>query len=199
MTSTDDLRQRLLAMAGDIEQWRSESRRLREVSQLPGAAADDALLLSIEETSGAIYRGIAAFDELVVDVEGESHAAAGQVAEVGDALRLVLMEITELGTGLYSLRSSEKSEGDLPDELVEFATSSNGDKWFLSSAEDDGQAFVEHHPNEPSGGAITRTSVTEFLAGKPSGPQHEALRRWLEAERHHEGKRVHSSRTSPAG
>jgi hypothetical protein len=183
MTNSDELRQRLLAMAADIEQWRSEARRLRDAAQLPGAASDDVLLLSVEETSGAIYRGIAGFDELVLDVDRESHVAAGQVAEVGDALRLVLMEITELGTGLYSLRSgNEPREGEMPHELIEFATSSNGDKWLLSPADGGGRAFVEHRANEPSGGAVTRIPVADFLAGKPAGPQHDALRQLLAAE-----------------
>jgi hypothetical protein len=182
MTDTDDLRQRLQAMATDIVRWRAEATRLRDATQLPGAATDDALLLSVEETSGEIYREIDTFDELVKDVDRTSHVAAGQVAEVGDALRLILMEITELGTGLYGLRSADVLEPvDVGPELVEFASSSNGDRWFLGPAEGNTRAFVEHRANEPSGGAVTRTSVATFLASKPPGPQHDALRTLLES------------------
>ncbi|MDB5538854.1 MAG: hypothetical protein JWQ89_581 [Devosia sp.] len=108
MTSkNDDLPERLRAIAADIVGWRDEARRLDEAARLPEARTDNQLLLSVEETSGAIYKGIASFEELVADVDRTSHAAAGQIAEVGDALRLLLMEITELGTRLYSLRSDD--------------------------------------------------------------------------------------------
>lgn len=176
---TVDLVSRLNGMATDVENWRSEANRLREAARQPEAATDNALLLSLEETSGAIYAGIDAFTELVEDVDRQSHAAAGQIAEVGDALRLLLMEITELGTGLYSLRSRDALSELAEPELVEFETSSNGDKWFLVPAAGDQEAFVEHRANEPSGGAVTRTPVTEFLKGKPTGPQHDALRQLL--------------------
>ena len=101
----NDLSERLRALTAEIAHWRSEAQRLDVAGKLPGARFDDALLLSVEETSGSIYAGIASFDALVVDIDKASHAAAGQIAEVGDALRLLLMEITELGTRLYSLRS----------------------------------------------------------------------------------------------
>jgi hypothetical protein len=180
MTDTVDLRLRLGAIATEIEHWRSEASRLRAAGQLPDAASDDALLLSVEEVSGAIYRGIVDFEELVAEVDRKSHAAAGQVADLGDALRLVLLEITELGTRLYSLRSAAPSKhGATPHELIEFATSSNGDKWLLSLAEGNNLAFVEHRANMPSGGAITRTSVDTFLAVRPAGPEHESLRALL--------------------
>lgn len=178
---TIDLCSRLNRMATAVEHWRSEAKLLSEAARRPEAATDDELLFSVEETSGAIYREIDVFDELVKDVDTKSQVAAGQIAEVGDALRLLLMEITELGTGLYSLRSSDMSKaGDVHRDLVEFATSSNGDKWLLGPAEGNHPAFVEHRANEPSGGSITRTSVAEFLDGKPAGPQHDALRQLLE-------------------
>jgi hypothetical protein len=47
---------------------------------------------------------------LVAEVE----AGGGQeprLAGIGDELRLVLMEITELGTAMYSVRSGEASQG----------------------------------------------------------------------------------------
>jgi hypothetical protein len=182
VTDTDGLRRRLTEMAVDIKRWRSFAVELSDAEQRSGAATDNALLLSVEETSGAIYRAIEVFDELVKDVDRKSHIAAGEIAEVGDALRLVLMEITELGTGLYSLRSRvllpETSRFPGP---VEFAVSSHGDKWILCPAESDGP-IIEHHANEPSGGAITRISIAAFLRESPSGPQHEALRLLLQRQ-----------------
>lgn len=101
----DEFSERLRAFSAEIVRWRAESQRLDVAGKLPGARFDDALLLSAEETSGSIYAAIAKFDALVADIDKTSHVAAGQAAEVGDALRLLLMEITELGTRLYSLRS----------------------------------------------------------------------------------------------
>jgi hypothetical protein len=75
--------------------------KLADASQ----TADDALLQQVEETSREIYREIAAFDLIVADVGKLSADSAAQLGEVGDALRLVLLEITELGTHLYSIRS----------------------------------------------------------------------------------------------
>ena len=101
----DDLSKRLRALAEELTLWRSDADRLHAAAKMQGAKFDDELLVSVEKTSGSIYSGIAVFDGLVSDIEKTSHVAAGQVAEVGDALRLLLMEITELGTRLYSLRS----------------------------------------------------------------------------------------------
>ena len=183
MTNTDDLRQRLTEMAVDIKRWQGDANALHEATHRPDAATDNELLLSVEETSSAIYRAVDIFDELVKDVDSKSHIAAGQVAEVGDALRLVLMEITELGTGLYSLRSSDLTlEASRIPEPVEFAVSSNGDTWLLCPAEGDSPALVEHRANAPSGGAITRISVTAFLEERPAGPQHDALRALLRGQ-----------------
>lgn len=183
MINTDELRQRLEAIATDIDSWRREANRIREAMKRPGVVSDDEFLVSIEETCGEIYRGIDDFDQLVVDINTSSQTAAGQVAEVGDALRLVLMEITELGTRLYGLRSPDISDTtSLTHDLVEFAVSSNGDRWLLRPEDESNRAYVEHRANEPSGGAVTRTSVATFLAGKPLGPQHDALRLLLAAE-----------------
>ena len=102
---TDVLSERLQALATEMASWRAEAQILDVAAKQPGANFDDALLLSLEETSGNIYAGIASFDALANDIDKTSHAAAGHIAEVGDALRLLLMEITELGTRLYSLRS----------------------------------------------------------------------------------------------
>lgn len=35
--------------------------------------------------------------------------------------------------------------------------------------------FVEHEPNEPSGGQLSRLSVGAFLARGAAGPEHQAL------------------------
>ncbi|MBW6426103.1 hypothetical protein KX729_32585 [Rhizobium sp. XQZ8] len=62
-----------------------------------------------------------------------------------------------------------------PEEQIEFAASSNGDRWFLCGQRKREDAFVLHRANPASGGHETRRSVDAFLALKPNGPEHEAL------------------------
>jgi hypothetical protein len=59
--------------------------------------------------------------------------------------------------------------------LTEFASSSNGDRWFLGTNELTQQAFVLHRGNPSSGGHETRTPVQQFLNTRPFGPEREAL------------------------
>jgi hypothetical protein len=58
--------------------------------------------------------------------------------------------------------------------LKEFASSSNGDRWFLGTKESQ-EIFVLHRGNLPSGGHETETSVQQFLNTRPFGPEREAL------------------------
>jgi hypothetical protein len=60
-------------------------------------------------------------------------------------------------------------------EPTHFASSSNGDTWLLSTAEDLHVEVVIHRANKPSGGHETRRSVPEFLDLRPWGPEHDAL------------------------
>jgi hypothetical protein len=57
----------------------------------------------------------------------------------------------------------------------EFYSSSNGDRWFLCRSDRDGQAFVRHQANEPSGGNSTHVEIGRFLLRGPTGPEHSAL------------------------
>lgn len=63
-----------------------------------------------------------------------------------------------------------------PEAQIEFAASSNGDRWYLCGEGKPEGAFVLHRANPASGGHETRRSIDAFLAQKPSGPEHEALR-----------------------
>ncbi len=89
-SDTPDLLERLRITAADITGWREQAESMKAKSREAGAKYDDKLLLEIEETSGAIYDGIAEFDVLAADVDKASHAAGTQIVEVGDALRLLL-------------------------------------------------------------------------------------------------------------
>ncbi|MEO7224328.1 MAG: hypothetical protein ABIY37_17810 [Devosia sp.] len=106
MTQTTDIADRLHLTASRIAQWQLDAKRLSTILHERPGRLEPLVLLDVEETSGAIYREIDAFEALVADVDRQSHAAAGQIAEVGDALRLVLLSITELGSEMYARENS---------------------------------------------------------------------------------------------
>ena len=53
----------------------------------------------------------------------------------------------------------------------EFASSSNGDRWYLDRDDATGIAHVIHKANEPSGGAVTTIELGVFLNRGPSAPE----------------------------
>lgn len=67
--------------------------------------------------------------------------------------------------------------------LKEFASSSNGDRWFLGSDELTREDFVLHRANPSSGGHETKIPVQQFLDTRPFGPERETLLVLLGAER----------------
>lgn len=60
-----------------------------------------------------------------------------------------------------------------------FFSSSNGDRWSLGRDVDAGAAHVMHYANVPSGGAVTRIEIADFLGGGPARPEQHALLRLL--------------------
>jgi hypothetical protein len=62
----------------------------------------------------------------------------------------------------------------MTDKRREIYRSSNGDAWFLLR-DASGRVYVEHEPNELSGGHLPRLSVGAFLARGAAGPEHQAL------------------------
>lgn len=103
----NDIADRLHLTASRITQWRLDAERLQIILDERPGLIEPLIMLDVEETAGAIYREIEAFDALLVDIDRKSHAAAGQIAEVGDALRLVLLLITELGTEMYARETAD--------------------------------------------------------------------------------------------
>jgi hypothetical protein len=59
--------------------------------------------------------------------------------------------------------------------------SSNRDTWHLSHDPATGERAVRHRPNQQSGGQESYSDLAEFLAQGANGPEHQALRRLLEA------------------
>jgi hypothetical protein len=77
----------------------------------------------------------------------------------------------------------------MPEGPIEFAASSNGDKWFLEHDGAAGEHIVIHRANIASGGTETRWSISSFLEVAGDHPQGQALRdiRFLEGESRSEG------------
>ncbi|MBB2830544.1 UNVERIFIED_ORG: hypothetical protein GGD51_000645 [Rhizobium esperanzae] len=67
----------------------------------------------------------------------------------------------------------------MPEAQIEFATSANGDKWYLRHNETAEQRMVIHHANDASGGTETRWPVSSYLEHFGDHPQGQALREAL--------------------
>jgi len=101
-----DTADRLSHFAQNIQRWRDEAARLTLVaarSRHVPPTEDE--LVELEKTANDIYDDIAGFQKAVDEVSSRSLAAAAELQVVSDALRLVLLEITELGVRLYSVHS----------------------------------------------------------------------------------------------
>ena len=100
------LSERLKLFAGKIDAWRRRAAETHDLADKVVAqkSVDAATLVEIEQTGTDIRAEIAAFDKLVSEVGRISPASAAELGGIGDALRLVLLEITELGTRMYAVR-----------------------------------------------------------------------------------------------
>jgi hypothetical protein len=61
----------------------------------------------------------------------------------------------------------------------ELYRSSNGDRWFLARSTDTGEVFIEHIPNAPSGGRISRIEIGAFLMRGAHGAEQQELLRLI--------------------
>jgi hypothetical protein len=109
MSDAAELAERLRPLAGKIVLWRAEAERIRAMMReaAESKSADPQALEGIEETAGEIFKEIEEFRALLKEIEQSSPKAAGELAGVNDELHLVLMEITELSTRMYSFRQGE--------------------------------------------------------------------------------------------
>jgi len=104
MTDPQSARESLEHFALNIDLWRAEAARLRKLAD-GTQVADTEALVSVETTAGDIYREIESFKKVVAGIAEQSPDAAGELAEIGETLHLLLLEITEQGSKLYSTRS----------------------------------------------------------------------------------------------
>jgi hypothetical protein len=116
MDSTEtDLKARLVFFRDKIPTWALKASALKSrVGEIRKASEiDETELLAIETSLGELHEETAAFNELVGEVSRISPVASAELAEAGDAFRLILLELTELSVALYSVRSGldEISEG----------------------------------------------------------------------------------------
>ena len=61
----------------------------------------------------------------------------------------------------------------------ELYRSPNGDSWYLGREPTNGQAFIIHQPNGPSGGRLSHIALKDFLKGDATRPEHQALLRLI--------------------
>ena len=120
MSDAGDLTNRLRPFGDDLVEWRQAAASLRtKVQEAVDAKSVDAeTLTATEQSADKIYEAIDRFDALKSVVAETSPRAAEQLAGVGEAMRLVLLEMTELTTRLYSVRSIPQSEDPKPEHSL---------------------------------------------------------------------------------
>lgn len=103
---------------------------------------------------------IDAVDGLITHAERQARAIEDLRSDLGHKQGIV----TRIGGGDFA-------DPAPAGPLREFASSSNGDRWFLGRDEASGVAHVVHKANLPSGGAVTRVALDAFLGRGPSTPE----------------------------
>ena len=109
MPANANVIERLREFGPNIEKWRRAAESFRQLAgeALSSHHVDEGQLLDLERIAGDIYEEIATFNQLVPEIATESPNAAAELAAIGEALQLVLLDVTETGTRMYSVRSSE--------------------------------------------------------------------------------------------
>jgi hypothetical protein len=103
---TADLARRLEPFMANAAEYRSAAKMLASLATQTSHQVSDEVLLRVEEISDDIRSDIARLGDLIKSLRGSSATDLALTTEVDDALRLVLLEVTELGTRLYSARSA---------------------------------------------------------------------------------------------
>ncbi len=60
-----------------------------------------------------------------------------------------------------------------------YRSAPNDDRWSLVREDASQRIFIEHEPNQSSGGRASQIEIEDFLAHGPRGPEHQALLRLI--------------------
>lgn len=104
--NSPDLAQRLEPFMANIAEYRATATVLAALAAQQSHQVSDEALVRVEEISDDVRSDIARLADLIGSLGSPAAADLALTAEVEDALRLVLLEITETGTRLYSVRSA---------------------------------------------------------------------------------------------
>lgn len=104
-TEVSDLARRLAPFLENVAEYRSAANLLSALAAQTTQVSDD-VLLRVEEISEDIQSDVARFGDLKKSLRNPTSTDLALTTEVEDALRLILLEVTELGTRLYSARSA---------------------------------------------------------------------------------------------
>ncbi len=107
-------------------------------------------------------------DGLIAHAERQARAVEELRSDLGHKQGIV----TNIGGGAFREPATDVG-------LREFASSANGDRWFLGRDEATGTAHVVHRANLPSGGTVTPSELGAFLGRAPAAPETLALLRLI--------------------
>lgn len=100
-----DLARRLEAFLANIAEYRASAKMLATMAAQDTHQVSDEVLLRVEEISDDIRSDVSRLSDLIKSLRAPTATDLALTTEVDDALRLVLLEVTETGTKLYSARS----------------------------------------------------------------------------------------------
>jgi hypothetical protein len=103
---SENVSDRVATIETRIEAWKAEARviAVEAADAIQAKSVDPERLVFVEGLAGAIYEEIEDLNQFLTH-PSLSETQRTRLARVGDALRLVLLEITEQGTRMYSARS----------------------------------------------------------------------------------------------
>lgn len=105
MSSAPDMSRQLHPFLENLAGYESDARMLAALAAQARQVSPE-VLVRVEEISDDIRSDIDRHAKLVQGLKKPSPDDLAQATEVGEALRLLLLEVTETGTRLYSLQSA---------------------------------------------------------------------------------------------
>ena len=131
MSDPEPFTARLAAILEKVVRWRKDADVIRALVEKVAAnrAVSEEQLLTVEQSSAAVFAEIAAFDTMAAGHKTPTELEAAMMAEAGDALRLLSLEITELSTKMYAVRSAWALDDGVRTEPEEPAEPVEGDIW----------------------------------------------------------------------